>query len=123
MLDSETVKDSSSDVGVARHEEIVHNVNRKVKSIPNLRNGPTKYEETPISSKNSKKRFGNITSAGQEEKSGQEPQLQRKKRYISLSRNVEVMVTADNDMLNAHDDVEHYVLTLMAIVSRYRILF
>jgi len=41
----------------------------------------------------------------------------RKKRYVSLARNVEVMVTADNEMLKAHDDVEHYVLTLMAIVS------
>uniref|UniRef100_H2ZL21 Peptidase M12B domain-containing protein n=1 Tax=Ciona savignyi TaxID=51511 RepID=H2ZL21_CIOSA len=41
----------------------------------------------------------------------------RKKRYLSYPRNVEVMVTADNAMLQAHDDVEHYVLTLMAIVN------
>ncbi|XP_078494159.1 A disintegrin and metalloproteinase with thrombospondin motifs 9 isoform X2 [Ciona intestinalis] len=41
----------------------------------------------------------------------------RKKRYLSYPRNVEVMVTADNAMLRSHDDVEHYVLTLMAIVN------
>ena len=41
----------------------------------------------------------------------------RKKRYISHRRSVEVMVTADNAMHRSHDDVEHYILTLMAIVS------
>ncbi|CAK8698557.1 unnamed protein product [Clavelina lepadiformis] len=43
--------------------------------------------------------------------------LSRKKRYLSYPRNVEVMVTADNAMFASHDDVEHYVLTLMAIVN------
>ena len=41
----------------------------------------------------------------------------RRRRYLSYARNVEVMVTADNSMLQLHRDVEHYVLTLMAIVS------
>ena len=43
--------------------------------------------------------------------------LSRKKRYFSLPRSLEVMVTADNGMMKTHEDVEHYVLTLMAIVS------
>ena len=42
----------------------------------------------------------------------------RRRRYLSYARNVEVMVTADNSMLRLHRDVEHYVLTLMAIVSK-----
>lgn len=58
------------------------------------------------------KRSTDVTSRNSDE----EPRS-RKKRYISYPRNVEVMVTADNAMLKAHDDVEHYVLTLMAIVS------
>jgi len=43
--------------------------------------------------------------------------FRRNKRHLSLPRNVEVMVTADNGMVNLHEDLEHYVLTLMAIVS------
>ena len=48
---------------------------------------------------------------------GNDKILNRRKRYVSLPRNIEVMVTADNEMVNSHEDVEHYVLTLMAIVS------
>lgn len=42
----------------------------------------------------------------------------RQKRSTSYKRNVEVMVAADNKMLQYHgNDLERYILTLMAIVS------
>ena len=44
--------------------------------------------------------------------------LPRKKRSVSIPRNIEVMVAADSDLVRTHTDVEHYVLTLMAIVSK-----
>lgn len=44
----------------------------------------------------------------------------RTKRYLSYPRNVEVMVTADNKMYRAHtSNLQHYVLTLLAIVSKH----
>lgn len=43
----------------------------------------------------------------------------RRKRSQSLERHVEVMVAVDLEMKRNHgDDLEHYVLTLMAIVCR-----
>lgn len=42
----------------------------------------------------------------------------RKKRFLSYPRYVEVMVTADARMVQHHGrNLEHYVLTLMSIVS------
>lgn len=42
----------------------------------------------------------------------------RKKRFLSYPRYVELMVTADARMVQHHGrNLEHYVLTLMSIVS------
>lgn len=49
--------------------------------------------------------------------------IKRRRRYLSHPRHVEVMVTADNSLFRLHHDVEHYVLTLMAIVSCFFIFF
>ena len=43
----------------------------------------------------------------------------RKKRFLSYPRYVEVMVTADSKMVHHHgQNLQHYVLTLMSIVSK-----
>lgn len=43
----------------------------------------------------------------------------RKKRFLSYPRYVEVMVTADAKMVHHHgQNLQHYVLTLMSIVSK-----
>lgn len=43
----------------------------------------------------------------------------RKKRFLSYPRYVEVMVTADTKMVRHHgQNLQHYVLTLMSIVSK-----
>ena len=45
--------------------------------------------------------------------------LGRARRFASLPRFVEVLVVADESMADAHgDDLEHYLLTLMAVVAR-----
>lgn len=44
--------------------------------------------------------------------------LSRSKRFLSYPRYVEVMVTADAKMVHHHgQNLQHYVLTLMSIVS------
>lgn len=44
--------------------------------------------------------------------------LRRTKRFLSYPRYVEVMVVADNRMVEYHGaNLQHYVLTLMSIVS------
>lgn len=44
----------------------------------------------------------------------------RKKRFLSYPRYVEVMVTADTKMVRHHgQNLQHYVLTLMSIVSKF----
>lgn len=46
----------------------------------------------------------------------------RKKRFLSYPRYVEVMVTADTKMVHHHgQNLQHYVLTLMSIVSKFLI--
>nr|CAB3220003.1 A disintegrin and metalloproteinase with thrombospondin motifs 9 [Phallusia mammillata] len=67
--------------------------------------------------KTSRVRRSIVTSQGSGEVTSDEAERSRRKRYLSYPRNVEVMVTADNMMVHSHDDVEHYVLTLMAIVN------
>ena len=48
----------------------------------------------------------------------------RVKRSHSIERNVEVMVVADSEMRRFHtDNLEHYILTLMAIVSHVAFYF
>ncbi|XP_022109098.1 A disintegrin and metalloproteinase with thrombospondin motifs 9-like isoform X2 [Acanthaster planci] len=43
----------------------------------------------------------------------------REKRFISYTRHVELMVVADSKMLNHHgENVEHYLLTLVALVNK-----
>lgn len=43
----------------------------------------------------------------------------RSKRFTSVPRFVEVLVVADESMADAHgDDLQHYLLTLMAVVAR-----
>lgn len=45
----------------------------------------------------------------------------RKKRFLSYPRYVEVMVTADAKMVHHHgQNLQHYVLTLMSIVSKLK---
>uniref|UniRef100_A0A8C6NFY1 Uncharacterized protein n=1 Tax=Melopsittacus undulatus TaxID=13146 RepID=A0A8C6NFY1_MELUD len=47
----------------------------------------------------------------------------RKKRFLSYPRYVEVMVTADTKMVHHHgQNLQHYVLTLMSIVSRLKLI-
>lgn len=49
-------------------------------------------------------------------------QHSRKKRFLSYPRYVEVMVTADTKMVRHHgQNLQHYVLTLMSIVSKLNI--
>lgn len=44
----------------------------------------------------------------------------RKKRFLSYPRYVEVMVTTDAKMFHHHgQNLQHYVLTLMSIVSKF----
>lgn len=46
------------------------------------------------------------------------PPRRRRRRYVSQQRFVEVMVVADAEMKRFHGaDLEHYLLTLMAIVG------
>ena len=93
----------------------------KTESIPPLKSVHILEAKTNRSVSTNYRRswsHGNSLKAAKEK-----PVLSRKKRYLSLPRNVEVMVTADNDMVNSHEDVEHYVLTLMAIVSGMRYVF
>lgn len=48
-------------------------------------------------------------------------QHSRKKRFLSYPRYVEVMVTADTKMVRHHgQNLQHYVLTLMSIVSKIK---
>lgn len=48
----------------------------------------------------------------------------RKKRFLSYPRYVEVMVTADAKMVHHHgQNLQHYVLTLMSIVSKLNKFF
>ncbi|XP_038060636.1 A disintegrin and metalloproteinase with thrombospondin motifs 9-like [Patiria miniata] len=43
----------------------------------------------------------------------------REKRFVSLTRHVELMVVADSKMLNHHGaNLEHYLLTLVALVNK-----
>ncbi|XP_017345690.2 A disintegrin and metalloproteinase with thrombospondin motifs 15 [Ictalurus punctatus] len=43
----------------------------------------------------------------------------RSKRFVSLSRYVEVLIVADESMAKFHgDDLRHYLLTLMAVVAK-----
>lgn len=45
---------------------------------------------------------------------------QRRKRFLSYPRFVEVMVVADYKMVEHHrNNLQHYVLTLMSIVSSF----
>lgn len=47
----------------------------------------------------------------------------RKKRFLSYPRYVEVMVTADTKMVRHHgQNLQHYVLTLMSIVSKLKFI-
>lgn len=47
----------------------------------------------------------------------------RKKRFLSYPRYVEVMVTADTKMVRHHgQNVQHYILTLMSIVSKLKFI-
>lgn len=47
----------------------------------------------------------------------------RSKRFLSYPRYVEVMVTADAKMVRHHgQNLQHYVLTLMSIVSTVTVL-
>lgn len=47
----------------------------------------------------------------------------RKKRFLSYPRYVEVMVTADTKMVRHHgQNLQHYILTLMSIVSKLKFL-
>lgn len=58
--------------------------------------------------------FKNLTM----EDAGNNPHS-RKKRFLSYPRYVEVMVTADTKMVRHHgQNLQHYVLTLMSIVSK-----
>ena len=49
------------------------------------------------------------------------PEHHRKKRSISLERNVEAMVVVDKDMTEYYqdEDIETYVLTIMNMVSKF----
>lgn len=48
----------------------------------------------------------------------------RRKRFLSYPRYVEVMVTADAKMVHHHgQNLQHYVLTLMSIVSKLNVSF
>jgi thrombospondin motif-containing protein 20 len=55
---------------------------------------------------------------------GERSQLHsRNKRFLSYPRYVEVMVTADAKMVHHHgQNLQHYVLTLMSIVSTMIVL-
>lgn len=55
---------------------------------------------------------------------GERSQLHsRNKRFLSYPRYVEVMVTADAKMVHHHgQNLQHYVLTLMSIVSSIIVL-
>lgn len=61
----------------------------------------------------------NNTLSSPRSKSKSNSRTTRKKRSLSQPHTIEVMVTADNTLAKAHADIEHYVLTLMAIVSFY----
>ncbi|XP_048865144.1 A disintegrin and metalloproteinase with thrombospondin motifs 20 [Brienomyrus brachyistius] len=48
----------------------------------------------------------------------QKQSLSRRKRFLSYPRFVELMVTADNEMLQHHGhNLEHYILTIMSVVA------
>uniref|UniRef100_A0A3B3REL2 Peptidase M12B domain-containing protein n=1 Tax=Paramormyrops kingsleyae TaxID=1676925 RepID=A0A3B3REL2_9TELE len=48
----------------------------------------------------------------------QKQSLLRRKRFLSYPRFVELMVTADNEMLQHHgNNLEHYILTIMSVVA------
>uniref|UniRef100_A0A3B3RE28 Peptidase M12B domain-containing protein n=1 Tax=Paramormyrops kingsleyae TaxID=1676925 RepID=A0A3B3RE28_9TELE len=54
----------------------------------------------------------------------QKQSLLRRKRFLSYPRFVELMVTADNEMLQHHgNNLEHYILTIMSVVSDTLLLY
>lgn len=70
---------------------------------------------------NTKKEYSSKNASLENERS----QLHaRKKRFLSYPRYVEVMVTADAKMVHHHgQNLQHYVLTLMSIVSKLNKFF
>jgi thrombospondin motif-containing protein 9 len=60
--------------------------------------------------------YGNKTDGTREKRAHR-----RTKRFLSYPRFVEVMVVADNRMVSYHGaNLQHYILTLMSIVSTFK---